>query len=460
MAYTVNQSTTGVQGAGDPLVYVVRDTTNTGEPKYRYVCQVTVNSQVVIKLKQLPNNNNAAVFNVQSIAQAYVQQDEDPYQLGLLNLEGNLATNIVYARNTEALNTVTLRFGYEYAATVNDAPVETLLPATDTEVRVVNGYFSEAVDVVPLPSNIAAGYGMDGNGLFLSDCVQYGAEYVYPVADRNDIRSYAALAFLNGDDVNSAGSDYLHVTYYNGSTQLATGYLQNNTTNGGWTPTTGGTDEQSLLYVGIGPMNLQTQTINASLKPSLYTTWTHYFVQFASTTILSGNETSTRYKFVRTDCGKYWDTGHAYTLHWWNSKGGVDSLPCAGMSEESQQMEKKSFRTSGGNSFNANGTSTTYEKRGMEGGKRSTRVRTTTTLKLSVQGGDIDLYTPFIRSLLNSQRVYLSGSSRWGHNSDRASSGVVQAYVTDVSKEYMQSVNREIESYTVTVELSRRLPNS
>lgn len=459
MAYTVNQSTTGVQGAGDPLVYVVADTTNTGEPKYRYVCQVTINSQVVIKLKQLPNNNNATVFDVQSIAQAYVQQDMDPYELGSYDLEGNLATTKVYALNTEALNTVTLRFGYEYAATVNDEPVETLLPATDTEVRVVNGYFSEAVDSVPLPSTIADAYGMDGNGLFLSDCIQYGSDYVYPVADRNSIRSYAALAFLNGDDVNSAGSKYLHVTYYNGATQLVTGYLENNSTNGGWAPATGGSDAQSLLYVGIGPQNLNTQAVNSTLKPSVNPTWTHYYVQFASSTVLSGNETSVQYKFVRTDCGKYWDAGHAYTLHWWNSKGGVDSLPCAGMSEESQQMEKKSFRTSGGNSFNANGSSTEYVKRGMEGGKRSTRVRTTTTLRLSVQGGEIDLYTPFIRSLLNSQRVYLSGNSKWGHNSNQNQYGLVQVYVTDVNKEYMQSVNREIESYTVTVELSRRLPN-
>lgn len=459
MAYTVNQSTTGVQGVGDPLVYVVADTTNTGEPKYRYVCQVTVNSQVVIKLKQLPNNNNAAVFDVQSIAQAYVQQDANPYLLGFLDLEGALSTTTIFAQNTEAMNTVTLRFGYEYAATENDEPVEVLLSATDTEVVVVNGYFSDGTDNIPLPSNVSDPYAIDGSGLFLSDCTQYGSEYVYPVADRNGIRSYAALAFLNGDDVGSTGSDYLHVTYYNGPTQLATGYIQNNATTGGWAPTTGGSDAQSLLYVGIGPQNLQTQGINANLKPSLYSTWTHYFVQFASSTTLSGNATSKRYKFVRTDCGKYYDAGHAYTLHWWNSKGGVDSLPCAGMSEQSQQMEKKAYRTSGGNSFNANGSSTDYLKRSHEGGKRSTRVRTTTTLKLSIQGGQIDLYTPFIRSLLNSERVYLSGNSKFGLNSDRNVNGVVQVYVTDVSKEYMQAVNREIESYTVTVELSRRIPN-
>ena len=458
MAYTVNQSTTGVQGVGDQLIYVVQDTTNVTEPKYRYVCQVTIDGTAVIKLKQLPNNNNAAVFDVQSIAQAYVEQDENPYQLGFLNLDQQLSLTTIYARNTNALKTVTLRFGYEYAATVNDPPTETLLPATDTDVVVVNGYFAEATDSLPLPSSAAQDYRIDGNGLFLSDSTPIGADYVYPIADHDSIRSYAALAFLNGDDVGSTGSDYLHITYYNGSTQLSTGFFQNTSTNGGWPPATGGTDEQSLLYVGIGPANLQLQTINSTLRPSANSGYTHYYVQLASGSTLSGNETSKRYKFERIPCNKFWKTGSAYTLHWWNSKGGVDSLPCAGMHEQSQSVDRKSYRTSGGNSFGANGTSTPYSKHSFEGGKRGTQARTTTTLKLSIQGGS-DLYTPFIRSLMNSERVYLSGNSKFGLNTDRNSTGVVQVYVTDAQKEYLQSVNQQVESYTVTVELSRRIPN-
>ena len=69
------------------------------------------------------------------------------------------------------------------------------------------------------------------------------------------------------------------------------------------------------------------------------------------------------------------------------------------------------------------------------------------------------MYTPFIRSLMNSERVYLSGNSKFGLNTDRNSTGVVQVYVTDAQKEYLQSVNQQVESYTVTVELSRRIPN-
>ena len=456
MAYTVNQSTTGVQGALDSLIYVVNDSTNTGEPKYRYVCRVTVNGTAVIKLKQLPNNNSSAVFDVANIVQSYVYQDMNPYQLGLYDLDGTLSTTTIYGRNTEALNTVTLRFGYEYATTDNDPPVETLLPATDTEVVVVNGSFANATDSYPLPSSQANDYKLNASTkLLLSDIADYNGQHICIVADQEGIRSYGALAFLNGDDVGSTGSSYLHVTYYNESTQLNTGYLQNNATNGGWSPSTGGTDAQSLLYVGIHPANLQSQGITSNLKPSNNTGYTHYIAQFASSTTLSGNETSVPYKFVRTDCGKFWVAGSAYTLHWWNSKGGIDNIPCAGKSVERQDMRKEEYRTSGGNSFDANGTSTLYSKRSMEGGKRSTRVRTTTSLQLSIQTGNMNITTPLIQSLMNSERVYLSGSSKFGLNVDSATTGIVQVYVTDVQKDYLKSENEPIQSYTVNVELSR-----
>ena len=45
MAYTVDYSSgTGVLGAADDIYYVVRDTTNYNEPKYRYLLKVTINS--------------------------------------------------------------------------------------------------------------------------------------------------------------------------------------------------------------------------------------------------------------------------------------------------------------------------------------------------------------------------------------------------------------------------------
>ena len=95
MAYTLEQSTTGVQGVADELIYVVKDSTNTGELNYRYVCVITDGATELLRLKQLPNNASAAVFNIQSIVSNYVEQDESPYRLGGFKLDGDLSTTTI-----------------------------------------------------------------------------------------------------------------------------------------------------------------------------------------------------------------------------------------------------------------------------------------------------------------------------------------------------------------------------
>lgn len=455
MAYNVEQETTGVQGAGDEIIFVVRDTVDYIQPKYRYVCQISVDGTVIVKLKQLPNNANCAVFNVRDIARAYVYQDNNPYSLGAEALDGSANNTEIFALNTNALKTIDLRFGYEYASSTTAPPVETLLPATDKEFYLVNGSFYDPGDTYPLTS-AASDYQMTSSAkLFLSDAILDGSEVPMRVASDNR----AALAFLNGNDVGSTGSAWMHITYYNGDTQLSTSAIQNNTTNGGWQPSTATEDERRLIYVGVGPYNLENQTINATVKPSANSGWTRYEIQMASSNVLSGNETSRAYNFVQVPCSKYFSEAHAYTLHWWNSKGGVDNLVCAGKVVESQDATRLDYRVKGGNGFDANGVTVDYANRSYEGGRRSGRVETTTKFKLTINEFDPDLYTPLIRSLLNSERVYISGTGGFGLNVPRIDEGIMQAYVLDSQIEYLSGVNDQAAAYTINVEISRRRPN-
>lgn len=460
MAYTVTQSTTGVQGTADDLVYVVVDTTNVSEPKYRYVCRIQVGGQTLIRLKQLPNNSNAAVFNIYDIARTVAYQDANPYSLGLTNLDGQLDTTQIFSINTNALKEISLTFGYEYAVNDQSAPQETLLPATNQEVTVVNGYFSSADTSLPLPTTASDPYKMINNrALFLSDAT-YGGIKTYPVAYDGSAQSRAALAFLNGNDVGSTGSSYLHVTYYNGDQQLNTGYFTNNTTYGGKAPAVGLNDAQSLLYVGIGPFNLNSQSINGLLKPSHANNvgWTHYDVQMASSTTLTGNQRSEVYRFDRLQCTKYFSGTDSYTLHWWNSKGGVDSLPCTGKRVRTEEQKRTTYRTLGGNGFEADGTSPAYVRTSYEGGKQTSHVKATTSLRLSVDMGSPDVLTPFVESLMRSERVYLSGTGKLGYNVGRTTTQLVQCVVKDSSVEYLEGVNDQAVTYVFNVELSRYLP--
>lgn len=459
MAYTVEQSTTNVQGAGDELIYVVKDTTNTGEPKYRYVCRIQVGGVTIIRMKQLPNNSNAAVFNIQDIARTLVYPDENPYNLGSSTLDGTLDTTQIFALNTTALKEVSLRFGYEYAASDESTPSETLLPATDTEVTIVNGSFMEPGDSYPLGVQAASQYKLTAlTKQFMSDVVPTPM-YTYPVADDGTNRSRAVLCFLNGNDVGSTGSSYVHVSYYNGTTALNTGYFTNDTAQGGKAPAASLTDAQSLLYLGIGPFNLASQSIDADLKPSAAGNdgWTHYDVQMASSTTLAGNATSDVYRFQKLDCNKFWRSDASYTLHWWNSKGGVDSLPCTGKSVRSDEMERTEYRTKGGNGLDADG-SPAYSNPSYQGGKRTSRVRTTTNLRLSVHMASPDVLTPLVESLMRSERVYMSGNGKFGLGTFRNGSGLVQVVMRDSSVEYLEGVNDQAVTYAFNVEISRYAP--
>ena len=463
MAYTVNQDTTGVQGVADDLIYVVKDTMNTGEINYRYVCSVRVGGVEVIQLKQLPNNLSAAVFNTRSIASNYVFQDENPYQLGRYGTDGEQDLDKIFSPNISAIKTFTFRFGYEYSATAADIPVVTLDALTDTDVIVVNGTFLRPATSSPSVLG-ASRYALTNSvRLLLSDLTGTSSVIRTSILYDGSRRSNATLAFLNGDDVGSTGSGFVHVSYYNGASLLNTNYFTNTPAQGGAIPAASLTDENSLIYVGCGTYNLYYQNIVTDLKPSdaLNSGWTHYDVQMASTSTLSGSETSAIYRFERVTCGKYIQDDQIFSLHWWNSKGGVDNLPMLGKVTESQSMDKKDYRTSGGNSFDSDGTgpSTNYIKQSWEGGKRSAKVHTTTTYELTTIGGSVDQLTPMIRSLLNSERAYLSGNSLFGSNSSAAGGGVVQAYIKDTRVQYMSGVNDQAKSYKVMVEISRLRPN-
>jgi len=262
MAYTLEQSTTGVQGAADDLIYVVKDSTNTGEINYRYICIIKDGATELIRLKQLPNNAGATVFNIKSIVSNYVEQDECPYRLGQIDLNGNFSTTTIFATNTKALVTFSLEFGYEFSVAAGDVPTETLVPSLNTDVICVNGNFLTSQQTSP-DSNAAVEYKLIGPaGCFLTD-IPSSVSRQQDVLFQGKNKQFMSMAFLNGDDVGSTDCDYMHVSYFNGTTALNTGYIQNEPPNGGAIPAPGLSDSQSLLYVGVGTQNLDSQVIDS-----------------------------------------------------------------------------------------------------------------------------------------------------------------------------------------------------
>ncbi len=451
MAYNVRQTSTGLRGSYDELIYVVEDEDNIGDFKYRYACAVIVDLSIKAILSQLPNNVDCAVFNTRIVAAQFVKPDENKWFLG--QSAGNLLST-----NTSAFKTVTMRFGYQYAASASLEPVLTLLPATDQTVQLVSGNFTLPTSTVIETTDSASYVPDDSSALFLSDTPLVGGVYKNYVIYDTGKYNWATLAFINTTD---SDADYISIRYYNGSTVLSQTTFTNETANGGATPSTVTTDSERLLYLGVGTGNLTGYSGQSSPENPANDGWTHYDI------ILSdnlgdpwGNAVSATYRFERLDCNKFEQAGEFYTLHWWNSKGGLDSLVFNGKSQLSQSIKRTEYREIGGNSYDANGQgATAYSKYSYEGGKTQASSVTTTSFKLNTAFGNPATLSPLMMSLMNSERVYMTGSDNYGTNSTGADKNkAVRVVVADGSFQRKTSVNDGLTSYELQVDISRLRP--
>lgn len=449
MAYTVNQESTGLRGSYDDLIYVVQDTLNTGDPRYRYACEVRVDSVAVALLLQLPNNVDCAVFNTRVIAAQYVQPDEDKWFLGQ-------AASLLLSQNTKAFKTITMRFGYSSSTSIELEPVLTLDTDTDTEVQLVSGNFTLPTSTVIETTDSASYIPDDANALFLSDTPLIGGVYKnYVIYDTGKF-SWATLAFIN---TTASLATHINIKYFNGLQLLSSTDIQNTSTNGGQAPSAVTLDTERLLYLGVGTGNLDGYAGTSSPANPQNGNWTHYDITLLDG--VGGNPVSSSYRFERLDCNKFQQAGDFYTLNWWNSKGGLDSLVFNGKSELTQSIARTDYRQIGGNSFDADGLgSTTYDKYSYEGGKAQTSIKTTTTFRLNTAFANPETLAPLMMSLMNSERVYMIGSDNYGTNSTGSDiNKAVRVIVSDGSFQRKTSVNDGLASYEVQVEISRLRPS-
>jgi len=269
--------------------------------------------------------------------------------------------------------------------------------------------------------------------------------------------TWATLAFIN---TSTASGRHIEVEYFNGSTLLSSTEIINNSTTGGADPTSAtNTDAERLLYFGCGTANwISQQATDINPSASNNDGWTHYDITLLETA--AGNASSATYRFERLDCNKFQQAGEFYTLHWWNSKGGLDSLVFNGKSELRQNIKRTEYREIGGNSYDANGQeATAYSKYSYEGGKTQASSVTTTSFKLNTAFGDPATLSPLMMSLMNSERVYMTGSDNYGTNSTGADKNkAVRVVVADGSFQRKTSVNDGLTSYELQVDISRLRP--
>ncbi len=446
MSYTITQTPAPLAGAKDPVFVVVKDTVNTAEERYRYVCQISVDGSVIGTFKQLPNNANCGAFSLNNIFMSYVEQEENPWRLGKYLTNNDLDTTELFSTNAKAIQTFDLDFGYEYSVQPGDAPTLFLNQATDS-IKITNATYRQFA--LSTASNFVGNYAInDRFGKFLSDVPLTNGVYQQWVGDNQ----FGALAFLNGDDVGSDKTNFILVLYYDSTDALiGAGQIANSVANGGKPPAVSLIDSESLLYFGCFPANLEAQTIDANARPSAYPTHTYYDIWFSATG--AATPTSATYRFNRADCERF--TPH-YTLAWWNSVGGVDQLIFSGLNKVTQDIKRTTYRTRGGNAYDADGTTNPYIDQSYQGGLKSLKPVTSTVLELTTIEQSPEHLQPLISSLMTSERVYAYGTE-FG-NISSTNPGYVRVVVKD--KTLVEKVGRHdgYVSYSVKVEVSRYIP--
>lgn len=364
--------TADVLGANDLAVYVVYDATHVTDPKFRYICQVFDGSTELAKLKQLPNSSNAGVFDVHRIVSDYVKQDE------------NIHGSAMFTNFTTAFKPITLKFGYEYAATAVDQPIE-YLNQVSTTATWVNAQFE----------GISASYGNGTNATYIPDGTTKKFASVLPTTIYAQAGDYGTLSLIN---TGYTGSRYLYVRYFSGSTPLNAHHFT--------IPATS-TAANRFVYIGAYPGNLEAQTIDTLMRPSTNAGWTHYTLVLKSGMLTGSPQVSQTYTIYADEQCKYPYTRFAF----WNQYGGWDYVNFRNAIRAKAQSEQQRYESVGGNWFNA-GPSIPFARATYQGGMQTTNAVMRKSYTAST-GFYEEEYNNVFLTLLNSPRVLRYDSGNW-----------------------------------------------
>ena len=149
-----------------------------------------------------------------------------------------------------------------------------------------------------------------------------------------------------------------------------------------------------------------------------------------------------------------------YFLYWWNEVGGVDNLLLDGASQISQSVKRTTYRTIGNNAFLA-GAGVTFKSPPQQGGLKSAKNLTTTTLTLNTREQNPERLNYLIQSLVNSPSVYIrmpNSMQQPLYNVSSDTIPIVKCVVVDTQMKYNSSISDKLSSYTITIEISKRKP--
>lgn len=463
MAYTVTQSPSDwIDGSLSPIMYVVYDDTNNGDPKFKYVCDIYIGGTRVHREKILPNENGRGVFRINRLVDDYLYPtltDQNATDGTPINLVG-VGTATPYSKNLDSIHQVEVRFGSEVAADANSVPVLTADQITGNTIVVVKSHrYTDAMTPPELAYSFPVSDQLDrlentnSDSRFISNApVVQKAPTILPTRteriDQDIERGQTHLVtFLN--DLTNSGSgssvSFIHIGAYNaaGGT-VFTESIQNTSGNGGEAPASANSDDERLLYFGSGWANLENQTANATVAVGMGLDSVAYYevVAASSATLNTTTQRSYVYRFNKTEPCKY----PTRRLMWVNQWGGWDFFNFTKRNVLSADMERKTYHGERGNWATATDN---FREGFTDRGK--TTLETQVTWKEVLQTDYLNEdWNTFFLALYASREVYLIEQVT---GQDAA---VVPVVVTDSNYTWQTSANDKLVQHTVNIEMGNR----
>jgi len=423
MAVTIQNTFNDVVALQKPLV-LTASSTNTSEPKFRYVMTLDVNGVEVIKVKQQANSNNYVHFDLYQIIKDYF---ETKYLDGGTEIHKIITT--VDGDDTALF--IELNVYEEYATSATTDPTE--YPSTGnatTSFIAINTTFQFKDGVTPTLAGIYE---------FNNDTTEIQWLTNMPTRLKTRAGEYQTAAILASDFRGAVSTSLRYsITFYEADgTQISTANITRATIGMANFVATKSAVNAGVLYqfIPIGYQNLEDQSFNTSIRPSTQANLAYYTINIFDN---SGDYITKTYRFDIADCSKY----TPIQLAWVNALGAWDYYTFELAHTEKLNIQRETFRKPYGN-WGA-GASYTYSQ--YESGDTIYKIEADKQYTVNSDWlNDSDF--EWLQELLMSKEVQFVNE-----NGD-----FTPVIITDTDYEFKQDVNNKLNNLQLTFKLAHKI---
>ena len=423
MAVTIVTGFTDVVALQKPLV-LTASSTNTSEPKFRYVMTLDVNGVEVIKVKQQANSNDYVHFDLYQILKDYLTSK---------NLDGGTPIHKILT-TVDGGNTsifIEINVYEEYATSATTDPTE--YPSTGnatTSFIAINTTYQFKDGVTP---TLAAIYEFDDDDTE----IQWLTNMPTTLKTRaGEYQSAAILASAFNGTVDTALR--VNFTFYEADgTQISTANVTRPTIGMENFISTKSKANAAKLYqfIPVGYQNLEEQSFNVNVRPSANANLAYYTMQVFDNV---GTYQTKTYRFDIADCSKY----TPIQLAWVNALGAWDYYTFELAHTEKLNIQRETFRKPYGNW----GAGALYSYSQYESGDTIYKIEADKQYTVNSDWlNDSDF--EWLQELLMSKEVQFVNE-----NGD-----FTPVIITDTDYEFKQDVNNKLNNLQLTFKLAHKI---